>query len=150
VITGTPGVPTSTVKAGAGSSVRYCVTEYAPNGRVVVRDERTGSAAVIHTNNRGSGCTGLARAVRCGAAERVVATGTGADGSPATSTATLGPRAAAGCGGSGEGGSSSASSDAGQMSGGDALLLGVAGAVLVLLAIVGALAMRRRRVVPPT
>jgi hypothetical protein len=85
----TPGVPASSVHALDPTQLRYCVTNYAPNALVKVT-ETSGAAATIHTSNVGSGCTRVPYDVVCGNSGRiVVATGVGADGNPATSSATL-------------------------------------------------------------
>jgi hypothetical protein len=144
---GTPSVPSSTVKTVTGHGARYCVTHYAPNERVTVRVESAAVAAAIHTNNRGAGCTSVPVSAPCGHGQVVVATGTGADGNPATSRATVVPRAGSGCA-QGQAAAGSAG-QAGSLSGGDAALLGVAGAIMVMLAVVGATVIRRRRRVEP-
>jgi hypothetical protein len=132
------------VKPVSAHTVAYCVSEYAPNSPVAVRDERTGRTVTIRTNNRGSGCTQLPVAPSCGrAAHRpIVATGTGADGNPATSQAdAVAPAGRVGCVSSGEG------VRAGRiqpLSGTGAALLAAVGGVIVGLG-VGAVAVWRRR-----
>lgn len=99
---GSPGVPASSVTTLGASSARYCVTGYAPNDAVTIRNERTGATASISTNNRGSGCADVPVAVVCnGPAQPIVADGTAADGNPGTSVARAGlPAGSASCGGS--------------------------------------------------
>ncbi|MGN6474193.1 MAG: hypothetical protein ACTHK4_11180 [Mycobacteriales bacterium] len=143
---GGPAVPTSTVKAGH-QGVSYCVSGYAPSRSVVVRNERTGASATIHANNHGAGC-GRVPGFACGQGDgdRVIALGTGADGNPATSSATITAADAPGCVTSAQAApSSSASSTGNLLSGADLVLLGVAGAVLLALAAVAVVAVRRRR-----
>ncbi|HWA65685.1 MAG TPA: hypothetical protein VG899_04875 [Mycobacteriales bacterium] len=84
----TPGVPRSTTHVLGPTQLRYCVRSYAPSSPVSVA-EPNGDTVSIHTNNVGAACTVLPYDVVCGGAGRaVVATGVGADGNPATSSAT--------------------------------------------------------------
>jgi hypothetical protein len=136
----TPGVPRSIVHVLGPTQLRYCVTSYAPSGAVKVT-EAGRAEATIHTNNVGSGCTVVAYDVVCGNADHAaVATGIGADGNPATSSAqltastsapTCSPSAAA-----------HASNGGGLSSGAMGLLVGIV--VVVLLGGI-AFALKRRR-----
>jgi hypothetical protein len=136
-----PGLPASVVTPLNAHSVRYCVSSYAPNAVVAVRDERTGRTVTIHTNHLGSGCTDLPVAAICGSAsiQTIVATGTGADGNPATSRASdTGPRAQVGCAGEREGAEPGRAQP-----GSEAALLAVLGAIVGLGA-AGVVVWRRR------
>lgn len=146
---GAPGVPTSTIKPAADHSARYCVSRYAPNRPVTVRNERAGATTTLHTNNRGSGCTHVP-GFECGRSggDRVVAVGTGADGNPATSSATVTTADAPGCATLGRSLPSTTGDHGRLLSGAGAVLLGVAGAVVIALAAIGVVAIRRRRAAP--
>ncbi|HEX3897583.1 MAG TPA: hypothetical protein VHW74_00305 [Mycobacteriales bacterium] len=136
----TPGIPTSTVHVLGPTQVRYCVGGYAPSEPVRLT-EAGGAAATIHTNYVGSGCTVIPYDVVCGnAGDAAVATGIGADGNPATSTATL--TASAGAPTCAPSAVAHASKGGGLSSGAIGLLVGV---VVVVLAGVVALVLRRRR-----
>lgn len=85
----TPGVPTLTVKAVNGDSANVCVENFAPNSTVTVTNTADNSVAVIHTDSTGAGCTNVHLSTSCSATlhETLVASGTDAEGKPATATA---------------------------------------------------------------
>jgi hypothetical protein len=86
----TPGVPTSTTGVMGEHFVRYCVKGYAPNSTVTVTNELTGATVTIHTNRGGRGCAEVPLKRGCHAiSQTIVASGTGADGNPASSTAVV-------------------------------------------------------------
>ena len=136
----TPAIPSSTVRVVGPTQLKYCVSSYAPSARVTVT-EAGGATATIHTNNVGAGCTVIAFDAVCGDGHSAVATGVGADGNPATSSASPAPSTGATC--------SPAPTTHHAVAGGGAssfaigLLIGVIGAVL--LAGAGFLIVRRRR-----
>jgi hypothetical protein len=137
----TPGVPTSTVHVLGPTQLRYCVASYAPSAAVRVT-EAGGVKATIHTNNVGSGCTLMAYDVVCGSADHsAVATGIGADGNPATSSATL--TASAGAPTCSPSAVAHASNGGGISGGAIGVLVGIV--VVVVLGIVGAVLLRRKR-----
>jgi hypothetical protein len=125
------------------TQVRYCVTDYAPGSRVSVTSPNGGDVA-IRTSNVGAGCTVLPYQSVCdsSASRTIVAVGTGADGNPATSSATVANLAGAP--------SCSAAPrphDAAKGSGISGLALGVLGGVagLAVLAALALFVVRRRR-----
>ncbi|HEX3897582.1 MAG TPA: hypothetical protein VHW74_00300 [Mycobacteriales bacterium] len=85
----TPGVPASTVQP-SGSSLNYCVSNYAPNSNVVVVDQLTGVSKTIHTGANGAGCASfdLKQACSTTTSQTIVATGVDSTGNAATSQAT--------------------------------------------------------------
>jgi hypothetical protein len=144
---GGPGVPTSTVTV-QGGQVTYCVTGYAPRKAVAVDDPAARIHVRLHTGIRGVGCTSWPAPTGCdqSAAGTAVATGLGADGNPATSSATVqvplsatcAPSPAATHRHSALGGSVSLSSAG-------IVLLVVAGVALISVVVIGLVAGRRRR-----
>lgn len=140
----TPGIPSSTVSVVGFTQAKYCVTNYAPTSRITVAAP-AGITATIRTSNVGAGCTRLTIQSVCGSgADRaIVATGIGADGNPATSSATLPPTGdAATCTPT----SATRHSSAGGvgLSHGVGLALLVVAAVVAVVVIAGAIAYRRR------
>lgn len=103
----TPTVPSSTVQSNGPGSATYCVDNYAPNSTVVIVNQANGATGVIHTDNSGSGCTNIPAKTACDAPtdNTIVATGSGADGTPASSQATYtAPADPSQCVGTGGGG----------------------------------------------
>ena len=141
----TPAVPSSKVTVVGFTQAKYCVSSYAPTSKVSVTGPGS-TTATIHTSNLGTGCTQLTVESVCGSAgDRVIAaTGIGADGNPATSSATLPPST-----GTASCAPSSAAAQSAGGSGGLSHGLGVGlliGAVLLAVVVAaGALALRRRR-----
>lgn len=86
----TPGVPTSTVGVMGEGVVRYCVKNYAPDSTVTVTNKLTGKTVTIHTNGKGAGCAEVPIKRGCRAiTQTIVASGTDANGDPATSSAVV-------------------------------------------------------------
>jgi LPXTG-motif cell wall-anchored protein len=85
----TPGVPASTLQL-SGSSLSYCVSNYAPNSDVAVIDQLSGVSKTIHTDATGAGCASfdLKQACSTTVSQAIVATGVDATGKPVTSQAT--------------------------------------------------------------
>lgn len=150
--TGSPGVPTSTVHGLGDGTAHYCVADYAPNRIASVRNEQTGASTSIRTNNRGSGCTDVPIAAKCGdgAAQTIVAAGVGADGNPGTSSATVTlPEGSPACAGSSSrSGGPTRSAGPIRLTGVNIALLSVGGVALVGLVVVGIVLVRRRGVTP--
>jgi hypothetical protein len=70
--------------------VKYCVKHFKPNSNVTVTNETTGATVTIHTDSQGAGCAEVPIKRECKAnTEQIVATGTGADGNPATVRSTI-------------------------------------------------------------
>lgn len=136
----TPSIPSSTARILGPTQLKYCVTSYAPSEPVTVT-EAGRTTATIHTNNVGAGCTVIAFDTVCGDGHLAVATGVGADGNPATSSAS--PAAAVGTTCSPAPTKHHAVAGGGVSSFAVGLLIGVIGAVL--LAGAGFLLIRRRR-----
>jgi hypothetical protein len=86
----TPGIPASSITVVGPTQLKYCVTSYAPSRPVTVT-EAGGTTASIQTDNVGAGCTLLPYQLACTSStdRSAVATGVGADGNPATSSATV-------------------------------------------------------------
>jgi hypothetical protein len=86
----TPGVPSASIGVLGKHVVRFCVSHYKPNSTVTVVNRTTGSTVTIHTNAKGAGCAEVPIKRACHAVtQTIVATGTGADGTPATTRATV-------------------------------------------------------------
>lgn len=139
------GVPTSTMTVD-GNDLKYCVTGYAPNRDVTVAE--AGAAPVtLHTHISGAGCTQLPGHAQC---DRVVvtsavATGTGADGNPATSRASLRePPDPANCSPTGSGSGHPAAAGGGSLSGAEIGLWTLLGVLVLALLTAGVAALRRR------
>jgi hypothetical protein len=142
-----PSVPTSTTTV-AGAQVKYCVSGYAPGHTVRVDDARDAVHTQIRTGFRGTGCATWQAPTGCDHApvDAAVAVGVGADGNPATSSATAQLAANPTCSASPAtvhrhsalGGSVSLSSAG-------VVLLVVAGVALIGIVVVSAVALRRRR-----
>jgi hypothetical protein len=80
-----PGVPSGSVGVLGEHFVRFCVKNFKPNSPVKVVNETSGATVTIHTNSKGSGCVEVPLVRACKAVtQTIVATGTGADGTPAT------------------------------------------------------------------
>lgn len=149
----TPGVPTSTVGVEGENFVRYCVENYAPNSTVTVTNESTGATRTIHTNHKGAGCTKVPVKRSCRATRQViVATGTDANGDPATSQAVVtsppDPRlcsAAAKHGSSGHGSSGHSSSASLAFTGAAGILFMVLLGVVLIIIGTAAVGTARRR-----
>lgn len=143
-----PGVPTSTVKAFGDRTAHYCVSYYAPNVALRVRNERTRATASIRTNKRGKGCADVPVVVSCGQVESqtIVAAGVAADGNPGTSSARAAvPGGLPSCHGSSSAAGGGGSGSNVPISGLDAVLLGVAAACCVALAVLAIMLLRRRK-----
>lgn len=70
--------------------VKYCVKHFKPGSDVTVTNTTTGASVTIHTNSKGAGCTQVPIKRACKAlTEKIVATGTGANGKPATVHSTI-------------------------------------------------------------
>jgi hypothetical protein len=140
----TPGIPSSSITVVGPNQLKYCVTGYAPTRSVTVT-EAGGNVATIQTDNVGAGCTTLPLQLACsGSSDRsAVATGVGADGNPATSSAAV-PEASAAmtCAPTASASHHSASSLSHRDVG---LLLGVIGLALLGAAAIGIVLARRRR-----
>jgi len=66
----------------------FCVKNFEPNSTVTVTNQLTGATATIHTDATGAGCANIALKRGCNAiTQKLVATGTGNDGKPATVSA---------------------------------------------------------------
>jgi hypothetical protein len=142
----TPGVPTSAVSTFGDGTAHYCVTGYAANAPVAVRNEKTGDSASIRTNHRGAGCTDVRVKVECGqlTAQSIVATGVGADGNPGTSSARAAvPGNIAPCAPSD--GSRAPSEDTSSLSSTAKAVIAGAGAGGLALVAVAVILLRRRR-----
>jgi hypothetical protein len=142
-----PGVPISTATVVDGQ-VKYCVSGYAPRQSVVVVHSSARVQTRFRTGFRGSGCSSWSVPQGCSrpVEDAAVATGVGADGNPATSTATVRAPLSPTCSASpvpvhhdsALGGSVSLSSAG-------ILLIGVAAIALAGLIVIGLVAARRRR-----
>ncbi len=86
-----PGQPPGGgVKAVGEKFDGFCVKNFAPNSTVKVTNTLTGQSVFIHTDANGNGCADVPLKRACGAVtQRIVATGTGNDGKPATVSATV-------------------------------------------------------------
>jgi hypothetical protein len=131
-------------------SAHYCITNYAPNTSVAVRNDKTGDTAEIRTDHRGTGCDDVDVEVDCGhlVAQPIVATGVAADGNPGTSSArAMVPGNVAPCSPSD---GSKAVSERGDSLSGTAVALIVAGGAGGLLAAgaITVVVVRRRRSAP--
>jgi hypothetical protein len=84
------GVPASSMTRD-GQQVKYCVTGYAPDRVVKIAVHGSDTTLKLRTHISGSGCTKLPARSECGrvVVQSAVATGIGADGNPATSSAAL-------------------------------------------------------------
>jgi hypothetical protein len=143
-----PGVPASTVTTFGAESAHYCVTAYAPNATISVRNEKTGAVASLHTNHKGSGCADVPVDVTCGerVSQLIVATGVGADGNPGTSSARADvPGNIGRCVGSPAGRADSGSSQSSSLSAPAITLLAVGGVLVIGLCGGGLVLARRRR-----
>lgn len=123
----------------------FCVTNFAPNSTVKVVNQLTGASTVIHTNAKGSGCANVPLKRACAAVpQRIVATGIGNDGKPATVSATVrAPATASLCAASSLSKPSSSSSGGTlPFTGSDILIPLIIGLVLIA---VGATTVRIRR-----
>jgi len=84
-----PG-PTGTVGVLGQHFVKYCVKHFKPHSTVTVTNVTTGATVTIHTNGNGAGCTQVPIKRACKPlTEKIVATGIGADGKPATVHSTV-------------------------------------------------------------
>ena len=139
-------VPSSTT-AVDGARVKYCVSGYAPDKIVRVGSPASGLQRRIHTGIDGTGCTSLPTQTRCGQPvhRSVVATGIGADGNPATSSATLVERAnPATCSPASPGRHDSTAGGRVSLSGAGLVLLAVIGVAVLAIAAVVVVELRRR------
>jgi hypothetical protein len=85
-----PGTPVGSVGVLGEHFVKFCVKNFKPNSTVKVVNETTGATVTLHTNSKGKGCTQVPIKRGCKAiTQKIVATGTGADGKPATVTQTV-------------------------------------------------------------
>jgi hypothetical protein len=68
----------------------FCVRNFKPFSTVKVTNELTGNSVLIHTNAKGDGCASVPIKRACSAVtQRLLATGTGNDGKPATVSAVI-------------------------------------------------------------
>jgi hypothetical protein len=66
----------------------FCVKNFQPNSTVTVVNQLTGATVKIHTNAKGAGCADVPLKRGCNAVtQKLVATGIGNDGKPATVSA---------------------------------------------------------------
>lgn len=73
-----------------GKNYRFCVKHFEPNSTVTVTNKLTGATVEIHTDANGAGCATVPVKRACKAVtQSFVATGTGADGNPASVTQTI-------------------------------------------------------------
>jgi hypothetical protein len=73
-----------------GENYQFCVKHFEPHSTVTVTNKLTGKSVEIHTNANGAGCATVPVKRACKAVtQTLVATGTGADGKPATITQTF-------------------------------------------------------------
>jgi hypothetical protein len=141
-----PGVPTSTVSIVSGQ-VKYCVSGYASEHAVLVVDTARRVDTRLRTGFRGSGCITWQAPQGCARlADSAVATGVGADGNPATSTAVWHAPMTSTCAVSPTPTRARSALDGSvSLSGAGLLLLAVAGVALLGTIVVGVVAVRRKR-----
>jgi hypothetical protein len=135
-------IPRSEVTVLDDSTVRYCVAGFAGDAEVALRNEQAGATATIRTNNRGAGCRELTFSAACAdpSTQTITAIGTGADGNPALTRASVSlPLNAARCAAAANG-AASGNEDAGER----VVEIAVGGVTGGALLVLGLLAARRR------
>lgn len=128
-----------------GENYRFCVKHFKPHSTVTVTNQLTGKAVYIHTDANGSGCATVPVKRACKAVtQTIVATGTGADGKPATVSQTVTVPATTSLCASGSGRHTSSSGSL-PFTGSDIIIPGIIVGVVLIAAGTAMTIVRRRR-----
>jgi hypothetical protein len=122
----------------------FCVKNFKPFSTVKVTNQLTGQTVYIHTDAKGAGCANVPIKRACHAvSQRIVATGIGQDGKPATVSAMVrAPATPSLCGGTKTGSHSGGTLP---FTGADIATMVAVGLVLIGVGTTAVIAVRRRR-----